>query len=443
MKLPSSEVGAGCEGLRAGCSGSMSASEKVVHSPRVVIPLQAHWIWTEQATSMRIALRTSGGRGEYELAGTHQSVRVHDVFDRQIVLELLPGFRFPTNNFVRHVQGKPRIRLGGASGDSHVYLILAAILLLPKPKREIGATPGGKLQTYKDNFSVASIPFDMVELSKDEIVVSPTQMVLSNSSLESVRLDVIERLRIVMACWEAASKQNSFLASAIERHRQAFHAQNVKAVIAAAKAIRLATREPDDPLRHVTRDLQLSNLDDLYWLGVHATETEEVMALGEENLEELKEAARNRIKTWRQVALRGAAGAKFSTQVREAYNHTCVFTGMRLPKTLLTGSSGVDAAHILPWAEYNLNSVSNGLCLSKLCHWAFDAGILQLSFDASTESYVIRLSSAAKEAESAGLLKLNGLGDIQGVVSKTLLPKDSSNWPSPSFLKLYNEALNL
>ena len=391
---------------------------------------------------MRIALRTSGGRGEYEVAGSHESIRVHDVFDRQIVLELLPGFRFPTNNYVRHTQGKPRIRLLDPYSDSHVYLILAAILLLPKPKREIGATPGGKLQIYKDNFSVMSIPFDVVELSSTEIVVSPTQMVLSNSTFDSVRLDLIERLRIVMACWEAASKQSSALANAITQHKNAFNSQNVKAVISAAESIRLATIEPDDPLRHITKDLNLPNLDELMWLGVHATETDEALALGEENLEELKEAARNRMKVWRQVAMRGAAGAKFSLQVREAYDHTCMFTGMRLPKTPMTGSSGVDAAHILPWAEYDLNSVSNGLCLSKLCHWAFDAGILQLTFDDPSSKYQLQLSTAALSAESDGLLKLNGLKDIQGVVSTSLLPKDSANWPKPSFLKVYNEASN-
>lgn len=391
---------------------------------------------------MRIALRTSGGRGEYEVAGSHESIRVHDIFDREIVLELLPGVRFPTNNFVRHTQGKPRIRLFDPHADSHVYLILAAILLLPKPKREIGATPGGKVQIYKDNFSVMSIPFDVVELTPSEIVVSPTQMILSNSSLDSVRLDVIERLRIVMACWDAASTQSSAFARGMVMHKDTFHSRDVKAIISAAESIRIATIEPDDPLRHVTKDLNLPNLDELMWLGVHATETEEAMGLGEENLEELKEAARNRIKVWRQVASRGAAGAKFSAEVREAYNHTCLFTGMRLPKTAMTGSSGVDAAHILPWAEYNLNAVSNGLCLSKLCHWAFDAGILRLEYDVATSKYGIQLSTAALAAESAGLLRLNGLKDIQGTVSTSLLPKDSANWPNPSFLNVYNEASN-
>lgn len=391
---------------------------------------------------MRIALRTSGGRGEYEAAGSHESIRVHDVLNRHIFLELLPGLRLPTNNFIRHTQGKPRIRLLEPHADSHVYLILAAILLLPKPKREIGATPGGKLQIYKDNFSVMSIPFDVVELSTTEIVIAPTQMILSNSTFDSVRLDVIERLRIVMACWDAASHQSTALASAVLQHKVAFYNQDVQAIISSVELIRLINSEPDDPLRHLTKDLNLPNLDELMWLGVHATETDEAMGFGEENLEDLKEAARNRIKVWRQIALRGAAGAKFSADVRQAYNHTCLFTGMRLPKTPTTGSSGVDAAHILPWAEYNLNSVNNGLCLSKLCHWAFDAGILQLNFDPSSLNYGIQLSPVALDAESAGLLKLDGLKDIQGVVSSSLLPKESANWPNPSFLKVYNEALN-
>jgi hypothetical protein len=392
---------------------------------------------------MRIALRTSGGRGEYEVAGIHESIKVMNVYDRHIIFELLPGVRFPTNNFVRHTQGKPRIRLLDQREDYHTYLILAAILLLPKPKREIGATPGGKLQVYKDNFSVMSVPFDIVELTSTELVIAPTQIILSNSSFDSVRLDVIERIKIVIACWEAAAKLNSPFAQIVLKHRNAFHSKNAKAIIEATELLRLSTIEADDPLRHITKVLDLPNLDELMWLGVHVTDTEEALGLGEENLEELKQAAKNRMKVWRQVALRGAAGARFSNQVREAYNHSCLFTGMKLPKIDATGSSGVDAAHILPWAEYNLNSISNGLCLSKLCHWAFDAGILRLNYNVPSASYEISLSTAALDADAEGVLSLGELKNIQGTVATSLLPKDSANWPNPSFLLVYNEASNL
>lgn len=391
---------------------------------------------------MRIALRTSGGRGEYEAAGSHEDVKVHDVFDRPITLELFPGLRISTNNSVKKAQGKPRIRLLDQKQDSHIYLILAAVLLLPKPKRQIGETPSGKLQVYKENYSVYSIPFDIVELGKSELVIAPTQLILANASLDSVRVDIIERLKIIFACWAAAASSTSALAYALRAHRDAVKSGNVSALLKACSAIRLSEPELDDPLTHVTKELSLPNLDEISWLGVHSTNADEAAVLGEENLEDFKDAARNRIKSWRLIASRGAAGAAFSGAVKEAYKNTCLFTGMRLPKTEQTGSPGVDAAHILPWAEYDLNVVSNGLCLNKLCHWAFDAGVLRLDFQEAADKYNLSLSVPALEAESQGLIDLGTLRDLQGVVSSSLLPKDRANWPNPSFLKVYNDALN-
>ncbi len=391
---------------------------------------------------MRIALRTSGGRGEYEVAGRHDSIRVQDVFDHHIVIEVIPGLRLPTNNYVRHTQGKPRIRLNDPRVDSHIYLILTSLLLLPKPKREIGATPSGKLQIYKDNFSVLSVPFEVSEIDAAEITISPTQLVLSNSSFDSGRLEIIERMRIVMACWDAASRLDTPLAKALGRHQQSVHDQDLPGIMSAAQDIRVSIREVDDPLRHVIRTIGLENREELMWLGVHTTSVEEALALGEETLEELREAARNRQKTWRLAALRGSAGKSFRLNVKMAYDHTCLFTGIRLPKIPLTGSSGVDAAHILPWAEYELNSISNGLCLSKLCHWAFDSGILMLHFSEKDEKYRVSITEKAEEAESNGLIQLGSFRSIQGVVSSSLLPKSKANWPSAKFLSAFNEASN-
>lgn len=390
---------------------------------------------------MKIALRTSGGRGEYEAAGSHENTKVNDVLDKQITLELLPGLRLHTNNFVKRAQGKPRIRLSDQKQDSHIYLILAAVLLLPKPKRQISETPEGKLQVYKENYSIYSIPFDIVELGKNELVIAPTQLILANASLDSVRVDVIERLKIIFACWASAAGSTSALAYALLAHRDAVKSGNVAALLKACNAIRLSEAELDDPLTHVTKELGLPNLDEISWLGVHSTDADEAAVMGEENLEDFKDAARNRIKAWRLMASRGSAGTAFSGAVKDAYKNTCLFTGMRLPNTSQTGSAGVDAAHILPWAEYDLNVVSNGLCLNKLCHWAFDAGILKLEFQEASEKYKLSLSPAALEAESQSLIDLGALRDLQGTVSSSLLPKDRGNWPNPSFLKVYNEAL--
>lgn len=85
---------------------------------------------------MRIALRTSGGRGEYEISGTHGNLGLSDVLDSRIVLQLFPGQNIETNNIIKRVQGKTRIRLVTPREDKHIYLILSDILLMPKPKEK-------------------------------------------------------------------------------------------------------------------------------------------------------------------------------------------------------------------------------------------------------------------------------------------------------------------
>ncbi len=60
---------------------------------------------------MNIALRPSGGRGEYELAGRQGELHVYDLFDLPMFIEILPGVAI--NGYCHCVlkDGKPRIRL--------------------------------------------------------------------------------------------------------------------------------------------------------------------------------------------------------------------------------------------------------------------------------------------------------------------------------------------
>lgn len=67
----------------------------------------------------------------------------------------------------------------------------------------------------------------------------------------------------------------------------------------------------------------------------------------------------------------------FRQAVVEAYDHRCALSGIRI----LTADhhTAVDAAHIKPWSVSQNDDPRNGLALSKLCHWAFEEGLLTIS----------------------------------------------------------------
>ncbi len=72
-------------------------------------------------------------------------------------------------------------------------------------------------------------------------------------------------------------------------------------------------------------------------------------------------------------ALKQGRSARFSVQVVCGYQHTCALTGYRI--ITQKGESGVEAAHIEPWAKARNNDIHNGLALSRNMHWAFDRGL--------------------------------------------------------------------
>ena len=52
----------------------------------------------------------------------------------------------------------------------------------------------------------------------------------------------------------------------------------------------------------------------------------------------------------------------------------------------------MEAAHIIPRAKRGSDTVSNGLCLCPMHHWAFDRGLWSLD-----ESMVVRVASAVRD----------------------------------------------
>lgn len=392
---------------------------------------------------MRIALRTSGGRGEYEITGSQADTKALDLVDHRIILELLPGTRIFTQNIIKHTQGKPRIRLKERTTEdpvfTHAYAILASALLLPKPIRQISVTPGGKLQLVDNKFSVTSIQFEIINKSSFDVVIYPTNIIVSNSVDDQGRIDVVERMRILLNTWSHANDKEDALSALVVAHRAAFLSGDESKIFYAANNLRRYLASPEDPLQQIIRNFGV--IDDYsYWMGLHINDAENF--LFDEDLSSLKEAACSRLRQWRQQAVRGKDAISFSSNVRKAYNNTCLFSGAYLPKTAFTEISGVDSAHILPWAEYELNSVSNGVCLNKLCHWAFDSGIIRLNYDDSLEIYSLSIPQCFDKIEQEGKIDLSLFRPIIGQIPQQRLPENKLLWPNPRYIREFNRNID-
>lgn len=387
---------------------------------------------------MRIALRTGGGRGVYELAGSQGTYRASDLFNREMFYELTPDLVVPGRAVPDVRQGKPRIKLNNQRNTTHFYRLLAGLLILPKPKREFRTTAGDTLIGF-ETYSMTAIKVDVGNVDVDKAVVRPTEILLENFQGLKKSLSFIDRMARVMEVWRVASEQDSPLASLLRAHKDALYAEDIdhKDVEKAAKEIFKYLDTIYDPLHRIESDLGISKI----------TETEEGAPIDSTKDFGMKdaispEAARiENIRRWRKIAVRGAEATKFRAEIKKIYRDTCLFTGQRLPKLDVISSAGVDAAHILPWARYGVNTVDNGICLSKQCHWAFDAGVVKLAFDRSRNQYVISIPDAVSTQSAQHNFSLDAYQAMVGPIPRERLPLKSDYWPNSSYLDAFNQAM--
>ena len=111
----------------------------------------------------------------------------------------------------------------------------------------------------------------------------------------------------------------------------------------------------------------------------------------------------------------------FRRIVVKAYDHRCALCGVRIitPEQ----HTVVDAAHIVPWCKSQNDDIRNGIALCKLCHWAFDEGMMGVS-----DSYAVITSRqiAADPNVPGFLLTLSG---------RTIIPpSDRDLWPAQQYL---------
>ena len=111
---------------------------------------------------MQIRLRPSGGRGEYELAGSHGTVRGSDLYGLKLAFDFGLDLRIPLHASADVHDGKPRIRLDDQHARAHAAKVIAALLLLPQPIREIRKTGGTSTAIDFQRSAYSSIVVDVV-----------------------------------------------------------------------------------------------------------------------------------------------------------------------------------------------------------------------------------------------------------------------------------------
>ena len=138
------------------------------------------------------------------------------------------------------------------------------------------------------------------------------------------------------------------------------------------------------------------------------------------NIVDVPQEVRRRIM---QTILRPYRHRKFRYNVTSVYQHRCAITGMQLDL--------VDAAHIIDVAyPESTDEIKNGLCLSVLCHRAFDAGLIGITPDYR----VVFNQKAIADLQQRGVT--DGLAQFRQLLQpRLILPKELHYHPSPDYLR--------
>ena len=381
---------------------------------------------------MRIALRPSGGRGDYELAGSYNRLHASDLLEKRFLFQITPALTIDGRARAHRLSGKPRIRPEGAG--RHAYVLIASILLLPPPRRELLKTPETLPRLRAGTYTIAGIDIDVVADAPTQVTFAP-RSVWARSRGGLLRVDYADRMAIISALWGAAQSYRSDIAALVKDHKIGAASGDHDRIAASASAIQKHYRTEDDVLPLLLRDFGLPDASGPAYTGISASTAG---FDSEEDDSSPEESRRERARKWRKQADRGPGAREFSIRVREAYDYRCLFSGERFPKLAALDSAGVDGAHILPWSTHQLNAVSNGLCLCKLCHWAFDNGLLRLDYDDRANEYLLSIPPSIEQAAAPARFDLSRFTRYSGRIDPSRLPRNQGLWPSADNIREMN-----
>jgi len=390
---------------------------------------------------MRITRRTSGGRGEYEISErTAEGISPSDIIDRRLFLHLGQRIQFDTGTILRHAQGKFRIRLEPGT-EIHLHRQLVACLMLPEAIRANEKLGTGAPVIQRGRYAIQHIHIGRAIVRSNSAVLHACGLEVLNGSQSGEEINIAQRLRNLLLVWKQKINLPGRVFELVQEAESLIKAggpipQQAETLVAEIQT-EMAQQETD-------LGIPYSGLTDVLPALVKALDVEihEPITRLEEIEPEAFEVRKRVIKEWKRwAASRGAASAKFRNDMRRAYNSTCLVCGERYPSTPFNRIPGVDAAHILPWAEYDLDQVFNGICLCKTHHWAFDEGIIQIRFESGR--YIVEIPDDAKnkiEPQRTGFT-LDKIERYAGPVPEGRLPRNPLLRPKRELLERLRQSL--
>lgn len=394
--------------------------------------LAARGVLESDGGAVHIGFRTSGGRGEYEVVGSHSGYTAASLEGWSFYMRWPDGSVRDTGLWLDPGDsGKPRLR-SLLTPQIQIGRIISSMLLLPAPKRDLKATPSGWPVMVENKYSVTQVGFgpdsEFTGVT-DRVTFVPSWVEVANKS-ETEAIGVTARWERIHAVYDRLGDLSQRLQSGVASHRD--YLASGQTVDGSLTPI----------VKNICKDLVIST-DSTYPLGADPLpflelltgieapdEGEPALPPPNELSEDEPEINVRAAHQYRLAKIRGASGRKFSEQVRAAYNDTCAFCGATFGG--IEGvRSGIDAAHILAWSKHDLDVVSNGIALCKLHHWAFDAGIMLVRNEG--DDYRTRFTTLADRLDPASLQRVGAEGER---IPEEWLPADPAQRPSENYLTI-------
>lgn len=373
---------------------------------------------------MRITFQPSGGRGEYELSDyAPNGLMPSDLLELSVRL-LIGEFVLDTGVKLTKAQGKYRLRRVYSQGAyPQVQIQLANLLLMPHPIREEPQMGGGELVLQNSSYIIKNIQFGNVVYTPETSFFTAEVLTVEckNQTIEAEQVATLKRMADIEKIWKQRSAFPPDIASLLSQHEE-----YVKATLPIPQAATTLVQQLQNHMERYSSEIEIpytATTDVVPALLSALGEILEEMPTSLDQIEpeqmELRFRERKKWQIW--ASRRGAASVRFRKEV---------------PATKCNDKPGIDAAHILPWAVYDLDKIYNGVTLCKLHHWAFDEGILLIVSRGG--KYYIELSEAAKNNLREPEFSIDYLQQVVGEIPRRYLPAKTTDWPDSNLLERRN-----